>query len=83
VRDHMVHHQGVELLLRTREGVRPQGPPDELLYINSRLIPTKASESTGRHWTYLLPYEDFDSLLSLGKAVVERVYGRAGEREGA
>lgn len=56
--------------------------PGELgeLRIDDRLIPT-TRVATGGHWTHLLPYEEFDSLMSLGEAVVEHAYGRLADGE--
>jgi hypothetical protein len=51
------------------------------LVIDGQLLPTSRNAETGRHWTYLLPYQDFDSLTSLGKAVVDYVHGRAAQGE--
>jgi hypothetical protein len=59
--------------------VEPERAPG--LYINGQLVPTTTTRETRRQWTYLLPYQEFDSLMEMGKAVVDHVHG--GKRDEA
>ena len=40
------------------------------LYVDGMFIPTRR-EPSGRFWTHRLPYDQFDSLTDLGKALVD------------
>lgn len=69
--------RGVELIVRAPE----EDPEAALLYLDGRLIPTMANPGTGRVWTTMLPYQEFDSLLDLGEAVVTTVYRRPADEQ--
>lgn len=77
-------YKGVNITVRTPEGAPTPlvAQPAEVsgLYVDGQFVPTTASAATGRHWTYLLPYQEFESLMSLGEAVVDYVHGHAAEK---
>ncbi|HEV2087153.1 MAG TPA: hypothetical protein VGR21_02460 [Cryptosporangiaceae bacterium] len=95
MREEAKEYKGSRIVVRTPEPdeaseARPEEPQPEsgpqpgssALYVDDQLIPTRA-DTPGRHWTRFLPYEEFDSLTSLGEAVVDHAYELAvGKKRG-
>lgn len=56
-------HKGKNIKVTTVEGTQH-------LFINDEHIPVSTSR-TGRYWSTHLPYQEFDDLHKLGKAIVD------------
>jgi len=42
------------------------------LFVDDQFAPTERHEATGRFWTRELPYQDYESLIELGQALIDR-----------
>jgi len=40
------------------------------LYVDGQFVPTER-HAAGRYWTHRLPYQDFESLTDLGRALID------------
>jgi hypothetical protein len=81
-------YKGRELRVKTPEG-EPSAAAEAArdareaagLYIDGEYIVSTYTDATGRYWNYQLPYLDYPSLIELGEALIDHVYGGVEEGE--